>query len=244
MVYTLIGIDINNHFTFLGNFYDRKIADKYSNELNYNKYALFYVSDTSQKNIEIDQEDDIISVETRRDNAFEAQQKERKMKKEDNALKQKKMEDKEFNDFLNSDTFSKLSKKEQEQVRENTQDSVLYQVLRPMEYYETHQDKETKRILELEKHILELKTELRKHRKVGEVYFESKEELDERHRRETEEDEKEWEEIRRRDESNKAKEAKKTKEEKEADKEKREKREKEAKEGEEKRKAKLIYIDL
>ena len=133
MVYTLIGIDINNHFTFLGNFYDRKIADKYSNELNYHKYAFFYVSDTSQKNIEIDQDNDIISMETRRHDAFETQQKERKMKKEENELKQKEIDDKEFNDFINSNTFSKLSQKEQEQVKENKNDSILFQVLKPQD---------------------------------------------------------------------------------------------------------------
>ena len=131
MVYTLIGIDINNHFTFLGNFYERKKADKYSQGLNYHKYALFYDSDSNKKNIEIDQDNDIISMETRRHDEFEAQQKERKNKKEENALKQKEIDDKEFNDFINSNTFSKLSQKEQEQVKENKNDSILFQVLKP-----------------------------------------------------------------------------------------------------------------
>lgn len=128
MVLTLLGIDKNNHFTFLGNFYGRKEADKYMNELNYHKYALFYSNDT-QRRMEIYQDDDIISVETRRHNAFEAQQQEHKLKTEDNELKQKEKSDKEFNDFLNSKTFSKLSQKEQEQIKENTDD--LYQVLKP-----------------------------------------------------------------------------------------------------------------
>jgi hypothetical protein len=124
MVYTLLGIDINNHFTFLGSFYVRKDAEKYSKELNYHKYALFYSSENTKK-VEIDQNDDIISMETRRHDAFKAQQQEHKLKKEDNDLTQKEKSDKEFNNFLNSKTFSELSQKEQEQIKTNRLDTIL-----------------------------------------------------------------------------------------------------------------------
>jgi hypothetical protein len=156
------------------------------NELNYHKYALFYSNDT-QRRMEIYQDDDIISVETRRHNAFEAQQQEHKLKTEENELKQKEKSDKEFNDFLNSKTFSKLSQKEQEQIKENTDDSILYQVLKPSveikynasldpdgdKIREEQGEKMRKRRLEIGEEAYSLEREIEYHRRVH-IYCEAK----------------------------------------------------------------------
>ena len=116
MYYTLLGIDINNHFTYCGHFWYRKDAEKYIKELNYHKYALFYSVD---KRVEIDQDDDLLNVERRRDEEFEVQKQKHELKKQELELKHKEIMNKEFNDFINSDRFTRLSHKEQEQIKRN-----------------------------------------------------------------------------------------------------------------------------